>query len=65
MARKSYNPPQSLHRRDWVKAMQKALDSEYDKRMGKWHRFTIFRMGMDACAKCGKSRKDHLIGDGI
>jgi len=23
------------------------------------HRFTIFRMGLDMCAKCQKSRKEH------
>jgi len=38
---------------------QMAVDYELDKIMPRTHRFTIFTLGMDACAKCRKPRSEH------
>lgn len=49
----------SYQRNGVLKRVHIVLDKKINSEMGTTHHFTIFRMGMDACAKCGKTRAEH------
>jgi hypothetical protein len=42
-----------------IKRMHDTEKKILDEKLGKTHRFTVFRLGLDECAKCGKPRKEH------
>ena len=42
-----------------AKEVQRVKEHQYSIEHGRSHRFTIFRMGDDICAKCGKPRGEH------
>lgn len=43
-----------------LKQVQDVVDAIIDRDLGKTHRFTVYRIGDDVCAKCRKTRAEHV-----
>jgi hypothetical protein len=66
MARDSRNSPHySYAARRGAKRAQHVVDEQIEQDIGRSyaHRYTVFRLNWDACAKCGKPRAEHQVSD--
>lgn len=56
--RRSYTSPVHSHSKRQHEFWHRQ-DTVFGFAVPRNHRFTFFRVGVDECAKCGKTRKEH------
>lgn len=58
-SRNSRRPSGDANKR--IRIMHRVQEQEMAHRLGKSHAFTVFRIGLDMCAKCRRPRAEHLV----